>query len=63
MNDAGTIRSVVILLGAIALIGLIGTLVLSGMGKPVSESVVSVMSGASGALAAILARTSTKPDA
>lgn len=59
MSDAWTIRAVVVLLGTVALAGLTGTIVLSAMGKPISESAITITASAVGALGSILARTST----
>lgn len=59
MNDAWTIRAVVILLGCIALGGLTGTIALSALGRPISESAITITASAVGALGSILARTST----
>jgi hypothetical protein len=60
MTDSRVVFAVVMLIGAIAVIGLVGSLVLSAMGKPVPGEVVAVASGAGGALASILARTSAQ---
>jgi len=60
MTDARVVYAVVLLLGAVTLAGLLGSLVLSAIGKPVSGEVVAISSGAGGALASILARTSAE---
>lgn len=48
---------VITALALIAVAGLVGIIVLNYGGKPVDSSIVSVMSTAGGALAAMLART------
>lgn len=53
---------VVLVITALALIafaGLVGIIVLNYAGKPVDSSIVGVMSGAAGALGAMLARTTS----
>lgn len=60
MADTRVIFAVVLMIGAVAVIGLVGSLVLSAMGKAVPAEVVAISSGAGGALASILARTSAE---
>lgn len=61
MNDQWVIRAVVVGLVGFALLGQVGVLVLGAMGRPVPHEVVNMASTAIGAVAALLARTSTTP--
>lgn len=62
MTDQRVVLVVVLSLAATALTGLVGSLVLAGMGRPVPGEVIALSSGSAGALASILARTRTRGD-
>jgi hypothetical protein len=62
MTDQRVVFAVVLALAAIGLVGIVGALVLAGMGKTVPGEVIAMASGAGGALASILARTSARKE-
>lgn len=58
-TDRGTVRLVVIILGAVVLAIVIGAIVLTANDKPVPDSLISMGGVALGGVAALLAQTST----
>lgn len=60
MTEPKVVYAVVLLIGAVAVIGMVGSLVLSALGKPIPGEVIAISSSAGGALASILARTSAE---
>jgi hypothetical protein len=62
-NDRTTVLAVVILLGVLAILGLLSAAVLIGLGRPAADIgiVVALGTGPGGALAALLASTATHP--
>jgi hypothetical protein len=62
MADRFTLRTVVGILGAIALLGVAGMFWLAHDGIDIPEALNSLTSGAVGAVAALLARTSVDPE-
>lgn len=62
MADRFTLRTVVAILGAVALLGVAGMFWLAHDGIDVPDALNSLTSGAVGAVAALLARTSVEPD-
>lgn len=62
MNDVWTVRAVTMLLGVIAISGVLGGVLLASSDRQLPEALVAVCSGAAGALGALLARTSSRDD-
>lgn len=62
MADRFTLRTVVAILGAVALLGVAGMFWLAHDGKDIPDALNSLTSGAVGAVAALLARTSVDPE-
>jgi hypothetical protein len=60
VSDRWTVRGVVFLLGALAIVGVVFVGLLSLDGKSIPDALTALTSGASGALGAMLARTSVE---
>lgn len=63
MTDRRTVMLVVIFLGTIALVSLALVGLLAYQGKNVPDALVATLSGTTGAVGALLAKTSTEPPA
>lgn len=59
MTDRWTVRMVVVVLGLVALATVLGGIWLTSVDREVPDALVAIGGGAAGAIAALLARTST----
>ena len=60
VTDSRVVLTVVLVLGAVTLVGLGLVGLLAYQGKAIPDAMIALASGASGALAALLAKTSTE---